>query len=449
MIKENLKNKKVAVLGFGITGQSAVKYLAHNGASKIEVYDARKEIDFDSRMIESFKKYKNLVFNFENDFIENITDFDLLVTSPGVPLTNSTIQNAIKNKVPVYNDLTLALPELHKIGPIVGVTGTNGKSTTVSLLFEILKSSAPTILVGNIGKSPLEELLKDNYDEKIVIIEISSYQAELFKPEDSVDVAVITNISPDHLDRHQNDINIYASEKMKILNPEKTNLIIPIDDPGIQKYVLPKIGQTPVTGVSLSEIFPELENFLDPQDRNLKGDHNLLNIALVLKVLAILNIKLTPEIIKIIKNYQGLEHRIEFVREIDGVKYINDSKSTTPESTRIALEAFGDQKNIVLLAGGTDKKVSFDILDDSINQYVKFIIILDNAINEKMQRLAEKNNAKWEIVKSMKEAVQLARRIAQEGEIVLLSPASASFGMFKNYEDRGQQFKKEVLNLSK
>lgn len=443
-----MKNKKIAILGFGVTGQAAARYFYSEKENKIEIYDARKKEDFDSGLIQKFEKYENIIFNFQTDFIEDISNFDLLVASPGVPLSNKTIQKAFENNIPVYNDLTLFLPEWHKIGPIIGVTGTNGKSTTVSLLHEVLRTAGqPSVLVGNIGQSPLDEFSKKPSKGTISIVEISSYQAELFKPEDYVDIAVITNITPDHLNRHQNDINIYASEKYKIVAKQKTDLILAVDDPGIQKYILPKVEDINVFGVSLSEISPELENFLDPNSRNLKGDHNLLNIALVLTVLKRLNISLTPKIIEAIKKYKGLEHRIEFSGEISGVKYINDSKSTTPDSTRIALEAFGDHKNIVLIAGGTDKKVSFEMLKDPINQYVKFMIILDNEINKKMQNLADENGVGWQIVKSMSEAVKLAKQKAEAGEVVLLSPASASFGMFKNFEDRGEQFKKAVSEI--
>lgn len=445
-----MKDKKIAILGFGVTGQAATRYFYLEKENKIDIYDARKREDFDSSLIQKFEKFENIAFNFQTDLIDNISDFDLLIVSPGIPLSNQTIQKAFENNIPVYNDLTLFLPEWSKIGPTIGVTGTNGKSTTVSLLYEALQAAGqPSILVGNIGQSPLDELSKKPPKGMISIIEISSYQAELFKPEDYVDIAVITNITPDHLNRHQNDINVYASEKLKIINKEKTDLILTIDDPGIQKYVLPKVEDVKVFGISLFEIFPELENFLDPNTRHLKGDHNLYNIAFVLTVFKRLNIPLTPKIIETIKRYKGLEHRIEFLGETLGVKYINDSKSTTPDSTRIALEAFGDHKNIILIAGGTDKKVSFEMLKDPINQYVKFMIILDSEINQKMQNLAEENGVGWQIVKSMPEAVMLAKQKAEAGEVVLLSPASASFGMFKNFEDRGAQFKKAVSEIMK
>jgi UDP-N-acetylmuramoylalanine--D-glutamate ligase len=236
----------------------------------------------------------------------------------------------------------------------------------------------------------------------------------------------------------------YVLAKLKIAGPE-TKLITVTDDAGIQKYVLPKISQ-PI-GISLEEIPPELERFVSEENRALKGQHNLYNIAMALEVLKILNIN-DSRALDFIKNYAGLEHRIEFVREIDGVKYINDSKSTSPDATRVALEAFGDFKNIVLIAGGNDKKVSFEILHDPINQYVKFLVIFNHDINQKFIDIAEKFEIPYAVPNDLAECISIAKQNASAGEIVLFSPGAASLGKFNNFEHRGQVFKTVVKNLN-
>jgi UDP-N-acetylmuramoylalanine--D-glutamate ligase len=207
---------------------------------------------------------------------------------------------------------------------------------------------------------------------------------------------------------------------------------------------LPKISA--YNSVSLENPTGEILNYIDDSSRNLKGIHNLYNIATTLEVLNILNIdtKLAAEFIK---TYSGLEHRIEYVRNIKDVDYINDSKSTSPDATRVALETFGEHKNIILIAGGTDKNVSFDSLKDPLNQYVKSLIILDHDINDKLKKLADGFNIASIIATNMKEAINIAFEKATPRDTVLLSPAAASLGKYKNFEERGQVFKEIVNSL--
>ena len=275
----------------------------------------------------------------------------------------------------------------------------------------------------------------------IPVMELSSYQLESFNDNEFTDISVITNISPNHLDHHNNNMEEYVGAKLKIAGLT-SEIITVTDDAGIQEYVLPNIDK--YTGVSLDNIDDNLNLFIDESSRKLKGNHNLYNIAVTLEVLKKLDINLS-DTFNFIKNYSGLEHRIEFVREINSIRYINDSKSTSPDSTKVALETLGDNKNIILVAGGNDKNVSFNSLGDYFNKYVKLLIILDHDINDKLNKIAKNFDIENYIVSNLQEAVEMANKHTTEGDIVLLSPGAASFGRFKNFEVRGRIFK-EIVN---
>ncbi len=444
------KYNKIAILGFGITGQSAIRYFSQIGVKEIHVFERQTEEAFSKNTLAGSFRLPGVDIHFGSDVIENISDFDMLMASPGIPLSHPSIQAALKNNVTVHNDITYFLKEWRKIGPIVGVTGSNGKSTTVSLLHHVLNTiSRPNILVGNIGNSPLADLLKEHKPGTIVITELSSYQLELFKNDDYVDIAVITNLTENHLDRYEGKMQLYADAKMKIAHPDATELILVTDDAGTQKYILPKVNKKMVQAISLSDLSSEAQQFADPENRALKGEHNLYNIAMVVEVLKKLDIKIDAQVAEAIRTYAGLEHRLEFVRELDGVRYINDSKSTSADSMRVALEALGDQKNIVLLAGGSDKGGTFNSVSDHFNQYVKFIVTLDgyDSTVKKIRDTATKNGIETAHAMNMAEAVKIARDHAKTGDTVLLSPGGGHIFHLANFEVSGRTFKEEVNKL--
>lgn len=445
-----MKTDSIAIVGFGVTGKSAAEYFSKIGAKNIHVFDNQPESKFDAALIASHKK-NGIIFHFETNEAEDIKMFDLVMASPGCPLTAPIIRDAIENKIPVYNDVSYFINFWHQIGPTVGITGSNGKSTTVSLLHYVLnKIGRENILVGNIGNSPLPELLEKHSPGAIAIFELSSYQLELFQPDNYADIAVIMNLTENHLDRYDGKMELYAEAKMRIANPNKTDLILVADDPGTQKYILPKVNKKQVTAISLSNLSAEAESLADPETRNLKGEHNLYNIAIVIEVLKKLNISIDDKVIDSIREYSGLEHRLEFVRELDGVKYINDSKSTSVDSMRVALEAHGADKNIILIAGGSDKGGSFMPLSDYFNKSVKFVVITtgyDSTV-EKVQAVAEKNNIETVLADSLGDAVKLARGRATSGDTVLLSPGGGHVLHMENFEVVGRAFKNEVNKLS-
>ncbi len=445
-----IKYNKIAILGFGITGQAAIRYFSQIGVKEIHVFERQAEEAFSKNILTGFFRLPGVTIHFGSDVIENISDFEMVMASPGCPITHPSIQAALKNNIMVHNDITYFLKEWRKIGPIVGVTGSNGKSTTVSLLHHVLNTiGQPNILVGNIGNSPLADLLREHQDGTIVISELSSYQLELFKNDDYVGIAVITNLTENHLDRYEGKMQLYADAKLKIAHPDKTNLILVADDAGTQKYILPKVNKKMVQAISLSDLSSEAQQFIDPTRRALKGEHNLYNIAMVVEVLKKLNIKIDSQIVEAIRTYAGLEHRLEFVRELNGVRYINDSKSTSADAMRVALEALGDHKNIVLLAGGSDKGGTFNSVSDHFNQYVKHVILLEGyeSTLERIKKVADAHDIETSRVQNFYDVMQRVRAIATDGDVVLLSPGGGHVFHMKNFEEVGRAFKNAVNGL--
>lgn len=447
---EIMKINSIAIVGYGITGRAAIEYFTKIGANNIHVYDSNPESKFDSALLKSHRD-SGAIFHFESNSCEDVNQYDMVMASPGCPLTTPIIRDAIKNGVRVCNDVSYFVNFWHEIGPVVGVTGSNGKSTTVSLIEHVLNSiGRKNILVGNIGNSPLPELLQKHAPGTVAIIELSSYQLELFQSEHYADIAVIMNLTENHLDRYDGKMDLYADAKLRIAHPDKTDLILVADDSGTQKYILPKVNKKKVTAISLSNLSVEAEQLADPETRRLKGEHNLYNIAIVIEVLKKLGVEINEAVLQAIREYSGLEHRIEFVRELDGVTYINDSKSTSVDAMRVALEAHGDDKNIVLIAGGSDKGGSFDPLTDYYNKSVKFVVITtgyDTTV-KKVQDLAEKNGIETVTADSLDEAVRLARAKAVSGDTVLFSPGGGHVLHMENFMVVGKTFKNIVNNLS-
>lgn len=447
---EIMKINSIAIVGYGITGRAAIEYFTKIGTQKIHVYESNPESKFDAAILKGHRD-AGAIFHFESNTAKNVTEYDMVMASPGCHLDIPIIAEAIKSGVRVCNDVSYFVNFWHEIGPVVGVTGSNGKSTTVSLIEHVLNSiGKKNILVGNIGNSPLPELLQKHAPRTVAIMELSSYQLELFQPEHFVDIGVIMNLTENHLDRYDGKMELYADAKLQMIDFDKTDLILVADDLGTQKYILPKVNKKKVTAISLSNLPPESEQFADPEGRALKGEHNLYNIAIVVEVLKKLDIEIDERVVRAIREYSGLEHRIEFVRELDGVTYINDSKSTSVDAMRVALEAHGDDKNIIMIVGGSDKGGSFTPLTDYFNKFVKSVVITtgyDTTV-KKLQTLAEKNGIETVTADSLEEAVQLARARAVSGDTVLFSPGGGHVLHMENFMVVGKTFKNIVNNLS-
>lgn len=452
----DLTAKKVVVVGTGVSGMGAVKLLSETSAD-ITLYDGNDKADRD----EILKKIPDdcdlrLIIGEMPD--EVVKETDLLVISPGVPIDSDIVKLFEKENVPVWGEIELAYN--FEQGTVFAITGTNGKTTTTTLVGEIMKKyNNQTFVVGNIGNSYTSEVLKTTKDS-YTVAEISSFQLETireFAPKGSA----ILNITPDHLNRHYTMEN-YAAVKESIT---KNQWKVREDDYCVLNYddkVLREFGKTIKNPVYFSrKEKPSKGAYLDGRiiryfdgkddyevmsvdDMHLFGNHNYENvmaaIAMTIEAGVPLNI-----IINVIKDFMGVEHRIEYVRDKNGVRYYNDSKGTNPDSSIKALEAMS--RPTILIAGGYDKHSEFDEFIEAFDNKVKLMVLLGQTA-DKIEETAVRHGF-TNIIKtdSLEKAVKICAENAVSGDVVLLSPACASWGMFKNYEERGKLFKEYVNSL--
>jgi len=407
------------------------------------------------------EKYKEVLIHNEIEWEEEkhtelkILNADLVMKSPGIPDTVALIIKIKSDCIPVVSEIEFA-SKLTK-ATIVGITGTNGKTTTASLTHLILKQELEVGLAGNIGDSFAKQLLEKNY--KNYVLEISSFQLDdikTFKPH----IAVLTNIVPDHLDRYNYQFENYIASKFRItMNQTKEDyLVYDADDEVITDWLKAHPIQSTLLPFSLTKT---IENgaYLDNKnikitiDNNqiimpttnlaLKGNHNIKNAMAASTVAHILKIR-KQTIRESLENFQAVEHRLEHFLKINKVQYINDSKATNVNATYYALESM--EAPTVWIVGGVDKGNNYQELFPFVNEKVKAIICLgvDN------HKLMENFGSMVDIIietEFMSEAVKIAYKVAEAGDNVLLSPACSSFDLFENYEDRGRQFKESVRNL--
>lgn len=437
-----IENKNILIMGFGVTGKTALKFLKEFPC-KIYVYDSNQDLH---------------KLNVEEDFIifkeEDLDDIDLIVKSPGIYPFHELLEKAREKNIEIISDIELSYRNL-KTENVIAVTGTNGKTTTTTILGDILRRVAKTYVVGNIGRGILE-ITKEASDDDYVVIEASSFQLEdtiKFKPH----IGVLTYVTSDHLDWHKTRQN-YVDAKFKIFKNQDENdfAILNYEDKDLaeeyklkaEKYYfsMEKIGDKGAY-VDNGKIYfnngEKTEEVLDIKDIKIPGDHNVRNIMAAIIACKLLNIDLDL-IKKSILSFTGVEHRIEFVREVDGVKYYNDSKGTNPDSTEVAVAAMdGD---VVLIAGGYDKGADFDNLIEKSKDKIKTAILFGETA-EKISNSCKKSGVEFYITEDLKKAVELARKLSSSGDDVLLSPACASWDMYKSYEIRGQHFKDLVKEL--
>ena len=388
---------------------------------------------------------------------ELILNADVVMKSPGIPEKSPIVKKLLEMKVPVISEIEFAAPFTKAI--TIGITGSNGKTTTTLLTYHLLKQGGLNVgLAGNIGKSFAWQVAENKHD--CFVLELSSFQLDgiiNYKP----DIAIITNISPDHLDRYNYDYNLYIDSKFRITmnQNEDDYLIYDNDDEAISNWLTNhkiKANKVPFSltkklkeGGSITEnneinINLNEENFIMPINQlALEGKHNVKNAMAAATVAQLMNIR-KATIKESLSNFQGAEHRLEKVLKINNVQYINDSKATNVNATFFALDSMTTPT--VWIVGGVDKGNDYDELMALVREKVKGIICLgvDN------KKLAEKFEGIVDMfveTTSMSEAVKIANKMAEKGDTVLLSPACASFDLFENYEDRGRQFKLAVQNL--
>ena len=449
----DLSNKKVMVVGTGISGIGAVSLLNKAGADVI-LYDGNEKLDI--KEVEK-KLGENKAQIIIGKLDDNITDIvDLLVISPGVPIDSDIVLKFKRENVPVWGEIELAYS--FDKGKVIAITGTNGKTTTTALVGEIVKEyENETFVVGNIGNPYTKEVLKTS-EKSYTVAEISSFQLETVHKFHPI-VSAILNITPDHLNRHHT-MECYAQTKEMIsYNQNRKDVcVLNYDDEILREFGkkcsanvvwFGRINRPEVGAFLDGDIIKytdgeNVEDMLNVNDMNLIGTHNYEN---VMAAICIAKAAGVPDdiIIRVVKQFKAVEHRIEFVASKNDVLYYNDSKGTNPEAAVKAIEAMS--RPTILIGGGYDKGSEFDLYVKAFKGRVKKLVLIGQT-SDKIAQTAIKYGF-TDIIKadSLKEVVDICAREAQPGDAVLLSPACASWGMFDNYEQRGRMFKEYVNAL--
>lgn len=443
--------KNLVILGGGESGTGAA-VLGKQKGFKVWLSDKGKLDD----------KYKKVLSNNDIDFEEGqhtefrILQADLVIKSPGIPDHIALIQSIQNNGIPVISEIEFAAR--YTDAKLICITGSNGKTTTTSLTYQILKDAGLNVgLAGNIGQSFAWAVATKNYD--IYVLEISSFQLDgMF--EFKADIGILTNITPDHLDRYENQFQNYVNSKMRILqNMTSSNqLIYNADDPVIVAELEKTKSEAQLIPFSIMKKIEEGACLINDEIRiknqkeiyimsirnlALQGKHNTYNSMAAGITAKLMNIR-NKNLQESLTEFQSLPHRMEKVSTIGGIQYINDSKSTNVNSTYFALDSIN--KPIVWIAGGKDKGNDYSSIEKLVANKVKAIICLglnNSSIQHSFGKLVPSILETY----SAEEAVEMAQRIAEAGDVVLLSPACASFDLFENYEDRGNKFKNAVYEL--
>lgn len=428
---KNLKNKKIALLGLGTENLAFLKFILKKKLKcEITVCDQREKEELGRRT--SFGN-KNIKYSLGKNYDKNLENYDIVLRSPGYPFFSKNIARALKTNVDVISPIKLFF-ELSPTKNIIGVTGTKGKGTTSSLIYEILKAGKKKVyLGGNIGIPPFSFLDKLRQDDWVVL-ELSSFQLEDL--DESPHIGIMTNIFKEHLapadpnnPNYHKGMQAYLKAKLNIFKYQKeTDLAI------INEKFEDKLKEFHLPG---KKIYFSSSNL----PSQLIGDHNKENIAAAEKVAQILKIE-RKIVARVVEKFKGLPHRIEFVTKVNGIKYYDDSFATTPKSSIVALKSF--PRSIVLLAGGADKGSDFKEFAREIEKKVSFLILFSGNGTDRLKKELKFKKEKIRVVRDMVQAVETIKKVARRDNVVLLSAGCASFGVFKNYKDRGNQFKKEV-----
>lgn len=450
-----IKDKKVLVFGSGISGVAASKLLLLKGA-EVVLYDGNTSLDAEKIKQEitggADENVTIVLGELPEDILKTLA---LMVISPGVP-TDLPIVNKMKEmNIPVWGEIELAY--VYGKGEVLAITGTNGKTTTTALLGEIMKDAEDSVfVVGNIG-NPYTSAAPDTRDDSVIVAEMSSFQLETvhtFRPR----VSAILNITPDHLNRHHTmEAYIEAKENIAENQTAEDTCVLNYEDEVTREFG--KTLKSQVLYFSSARklekgIYLEGDNIIykNPEEvlvcsvheLQLLGTHNYENVMAAVAMAAAYGVPM-DRIRKTIKAFKGVEHRIEFVREVGGVTYYNDSKGTNPDAAIKGIQAMN--RPTYLIGGGYDKESSYDEWIQAFDGKVKKLILLGQT-KEKIDAAAKALGFTDTIlVDTFEEAVETCVRLSKPGDAVLLSPACASWGMFKNYEERGDKFKELVNRL--
>ena len=450
-LNNKLKGKKIAIIGAGVSNLPLIEYMAKL-SDKVVLFDM-KELSDDARQL--VEKY-NIKTSLGDNYLEELIGFDYIFRSPSCLPTNPYIVKEIDRGAIV----TTEVEEVIKLSPckVIGITGSDGKTTTTTIISEVLKSLGYTVHTGgNIG-TPIFTNMNKVKKEDIIVLELSSFQ--LMNMIVSPNISVITNISKNHLDIHKDYQEYIDAKKSIFLNQNKDDIVVlNYDDELVKSFDKEVKGEVRYFSFKsklkdnyyLDGEYIKYNDkiIIDTKDLIIRGVHNYINICTVLNAIKDY-ITDMDKALEIIRKFPGVHHRIEFVREIDGVKWYNDSASSTPSRTIAGINAF-DEK-IVLLAGGYDKNIPYDSLAKPILDKVRVLILFGNTkdkIYNAVMKESKLQNKEIEIYeeKTLEDVISKAKEVAKEGEVVLFSPASASFDMFKNAYQRGDIFRDLVNKL--
>ena len=466
------KDKKIMVVGMAKSGVASAKYLLNQG-SKVVLNDVKKESELKD-IIDLFSDNKNASFIFGRKPLESEIDgIDMIILSPGVSPELDFIKYAIANNIRCISEVELAyLGSKEKNIDFIGITGTNGKTTTTSIIGEIFISDKKDAhIVGNIG-FPVIEAVENGNNNSCMVTELSSFQLESID-EFRTKICTVLNLTPDHLNRHHT-IENYANAKMNIFkNQKETDVCVLNFDDEITRNMKNK-ARSKVVFFSRknkrNEIIANCKNedidtitveengdivyttktdkisIMNSSELSLPGGHNLENAMAAIGVSLNYNINIDT-IVRVLKTFKAVEHRLEYVDTINGVDFVNDSKGTNPDSTIKAVTSY--ENPIILIAGGYDKQSDFTELFEIGKKNIKAIVSMGQTasiIEETARKCGIENIYE---VESMSDAVKKSYEISSDGDVVLLSPACASWGMYNNYEERGRDFKACVLKLKK
>ena len=452
-----LKNRKVAIIGLGVSNIPLLDYM-HNVGAKVTVFDNRIIEDIPKDTMKKITDYA-MEFSLGPNNLSKLEGFDIIFRSPSCLPTVPELQKEVERGTILTSEIEMLMKLCP--GKVIGVTGSDGKTTTTTLIYEILKANGYNCyLGGNIG-TPLFTKLSEMTPDDIIVLELSSFQ--LMGMEISPSISVITNISPNHLNVHSSYEEYIDAKKNIFKYQDKDGIIVLNYDNAITKAAAKEANGKVVffssktkleDGIILDgDIIKECKDklrrhILSTNTVSLRGVHNYENICAA--IAATSSLVKVEDAVKAVQESKGVQHRLEFIREIDGVKWYNDSIGTSPTRTIAGLHSFDER--IVLIAGGYDKHLDYTPIAKPILEKVDSLILIGDTapkIFDAVKEEAEKQgkDIKIYMCDEFKNTVLVAKKVAKPGQIVLFSPASASFDLFRNFEERGNKFKELVNNI--